>query len=171
MALKLPQGTKVCAAGAVYQQARSKYISLDGGADIATARKEHEKKLRRSGFVLSSSGIPDAWEIGEEKLYSPLKYNKNGEPTGDSLLSFEEFNLLFMHTKIRLNEMAESIRAGVITADPCRMGSEEPYCRFCNLKGFCGFEDGENGESCRVMTERKKDAVMEDMGKESLDNV
>ena len=160
-----------CAAGAVYQQARSKYISLDGGADIATARKEHEKKLRRSGFVLGSSGIPDAWEIGEEKLYSPLKYNKNGEPTGDSLLSFEEFNLLFRHTKIRLNEMAESIRAGVITADPCRMGSEEPYCRFCNLKGFCGFEDGENGESCRVMTERKKDAVMEDMGKESLDNV
>ena len=171
VALKLPQGTKVCAAGAVYQQARSKYISLDGGADIATARKEHEKKLRRSGFVLGSSGIPDAWEIGEEKLYSPLKYNKNGEPTGDSLLTFEEFDLLFRHTKIRLNEMAESIRAGVITADPCRMGSEEPYCRFCNLKGFCGFEDGENGESCRVMTERKKDAVMEDMGKESLDNV
>ena len=170
VALKLPQGTKVSAAGAVYQQARSKYISLDSRVDESTAQKEHDKKLRRSGFVLGSGGVPGAWETGEEKLYSPVKYNKKGNPAGDALLSAEEFGLLFRHARIRLNEMAELIRDGIIAADPFRVGNEEPCCRLCNMNGVCGFEEGENGEFCRVMAERKKDAVMEDMGKEILDD-
>ena len=99
-----------------------------------------------------------------------MKYNKKGNPAGDTLLSAEEFGLLFRHARIRLNEMAELIRDGIIAADPFRVGNEEPCCRLCNLNGVCGFEEGENGEFCRVMAERKKEAVMEDMGKENLDD-
>ena len=170
-ALKLPQGTKIRSAGAVYQHAKSKFVSLDQQADEAAVRKEHLKNLRRSGFVLGSDGVPDAWETGEEKIYSPLKVKKTGEPTGDALLSSEELGLLFNHTRHRLDEMAELIRNGVITADPCRMGNDDPCCRFCSQNGFCGFEDGLNGEFCRILTERKKDAVIEAMGEEAFIDV
>ena len=169
--LKLPQGTKIRSAGAVYQHAKSKFVSLDQQADEAAVRKEHLKNLRRSGFVLGSDGVPDAWETGEEKIYSPLKVKKTGEAAGDALLSSEELSLLFRHTKHRLNEMAELIRKGVITADPCRMGNDDPCCRFCSMNGLCGFEDGMNGESCRLLPERKKEAVLEAMGKEALSDV
>ena len=166
--LKLPQGKKIRSAGAVYQQAKSKYVSLDQQTDEASVLKEHLKNLRRSGFVLGSDGVPDAWETGQEKIYSPLKVKKTGEATGDALLSSEELALLFNHTRHRLNEMAELIRNGVITADPCRMGNDDPCCRFCNLNGLCGFEDGLNGEFYRLLAERKKDAVIEAMEKEAF---
>ncbi|MBQ3373181.1 MAG: PD-(D/E)XK nuclease family protein [Oscillospiraceae bacterium] len=170
-ALKLPQGTKIRPAGAAYQQAKSKFVSLDRQSDEAAVQKEHQKNLRRSGFVLGSDGVPDAWETGEEKIYSPLKTKKTGEATGDALLTAEEIGLLFNHTGIRLNEMAELIRSGVITADPCRMGNDDPCCRLCSMNGLCGFEDGLNGEACRLLPERKKEAVLEAMGKEALADV
>ena len=170
-ALKLPQDTEIRSAGAVYQQAKSRFVSVDKSGDEAAVQKEHLKNLRRSGFVLGSNGVPDAWETGEEKIYSPLKVKKSGEATGDALLTSEEFRLLFNHTRLRLNEMAELIRDGVITADPCRMGNDDPCCRLCSLNGLCGFEDGLNGESYRLLAEQKKEAVIEAMGKDALTDV
>ena len=113
-ALQLPEGTRICPAGAVYQHAKSKYLNLDKLEEEAVVQKERNKNARRSGIVLGSDEVPDAWETGEEKIYSPLKTNKKGEPVGEGLISPEQLDLLIRHirmtTCLPVSEAVRSMR-------------------------------------------------------------
>ena len=126
-------------AGVMYVPARSKYISLKSAPEGDTLQKERTNAMRRSGIVLDSYGVPDAWENGEDKIYEPRK----------PVMNLEQFDLLTQHMTGRLSQMAESIRNGDICADPYRKGSEDTACRNCDFFLSCGFADGENGENIR----------------------
>ena len=165
-ALQISEETELCPAGAVYQHAKSKYLSLDRMEEEETIQKERNKNLRRSGIVLGSDDVPEAWETGEEKIYSPVKTNKKGEPVGEGLISPEQLDLLIRHIRKLLDDMSSQVRSGAIQADPYRVGNGEICCRLCSLNGTCGFEDGVNGETCRILGEWNKDAVLEAMEKE-----
>ena len=167
-ALGLEKEASLIPAGVMYVPASRPFVSSDR-PDLSDAElsAEHAKKLKRSGIVLSSDGVPDAWETGTEAVYSPLKF-KDGVPAGDSSVSIEQIELLYAHVKKRLSEMAEEIRSGQITADPFDSGSSNA-CKTCSMKGTCGFIDGESGEEFRRLLSIKAPDVWE-MIREEVQN-
>ncbi|MDO5444251.1 MAG: PD-(D/E)XK nuclease family protein [Eubacteriales bacterium] len=167
-ALGLDTDTALIPAGVMYVPASRQYISSEK-LDLSDEElsSEHAKKLKCSGIVLCSDGVPDAWETGPETVYSPLKF-KDGLPVGDSSVSIEQIELLYTHVKKRLSEMAEEICSGLISADPYDYGSSTA-CKYCDMKGICGFTDGENGEEFRRLLSIKTSDVW-DMIREEVQN-
>lgn len=167
-ALGLDCNTSLIPAGVMYVPASRQYISAED-PDISDEElsAEHAKKLRRSGIVLCADGVPEAWETGPETVYSPLKI-KNGLPAGDAAVSMEQIELLYAHAKKRLSEMAEEICSGTISADPIDSGNSRA-CKYCDMKGLCGFTDGENGEAFRKLLAIKTTDVW-DMIREEVQN-
>ena len=149
--LGLSASAALAPAGVMYVPASRRFLSSDR-SDMSDEelQSEHRKNRKRSGIVLGSDGVPEAWETGPESVYSPLKF-KDGVPVGDAAVTEEQFELLCSHMKKRLCEMADGLAAGTITADPFDNGGEDTACRYCDMKGKCGFTDGENGESYRRM--------------------
>lgn len=148
-ALAMSENGNVIPAGVMYVPASNRYVTLPAAPDDGEAEKKRMSDKRRSGIVLDSFGVPDAWENGEEKIYEPKS----------SQMSIHQFDLLSKLIAQRLGEMACGIRDGNIDADPCRKGSEGPACMYCDFRDSCGFSDGENGESFRKLKRLSSDAV------------
>ncbi len=170
-ALGIGEETEIVPAGAVYVPARNRYVTVDASADEDKIAAERKKDRKRSGIVLDAPGLPEAWENGSEKIYSPLKYDKSGNPSGDGFLSPHQFELLRGHLKRKLEEMAEQLRAGSIEANPYEKGSAgDMPCRFCDFAGKCGFIKGENGEDTRLMPDLKPEDVWTRLEEEAEEN-
>ena len=150
--LQLPDGTSFSPAGVMYVPASRKYITADEETDEVKIQKERGKQRKRSGIVLNADGVPEAWEVNGGTEYTPLEYDKNKEIKGEAAVSEEQIGLLYQHMKKRLCEMAEQLGSGSIDADPYEKGNRSA-CEYCDMKGLCGFADGENGENVRQITE------------------
>ena len=130
-------------AGVMYVPARNEFAKMDSPPESREeAEEQRHKELKRSGMMLADGEIAEAWEQGEEKLYSPS--------AGNSVNS-EELELVYAHVKKKLSQMAEEIKQGRIDADPYVKGSADTACRFCPYLSICRFRDGENGESFRAL--------------------
>ncbi len=161
-ALGLPPGTPLLPAGAVYSPARSRYLSVNASAQEQEIAELRRKEFRRSGFTLEDSNIPDAWEAGPDRIYSPFQTDKSGNPSGDTLLTGRQFDLLFGHMIRMLADMAEELRNGSIEANPFEKGnSGEMPCRYCDYSEACNFVNGENGEKSRVLYDLKAGDVLQ----------
>ena len=168
-ALSLPPDSEIVSAGAVYAPARNPFLSLDGEESAEEIKKKRSEELKRSGIMLGEAPVPELWDRSDEQLYSPLKADRKGNATKDSVLTAEEFSLLYRHMKLRLKEMTMQLRSGVIEADPCKTEKSDA-CRVCDYAGRCGFADGENGEQYRLLPKMETDAVWEQLTKEVGEN-
>ena len=139
----------VVPAGVMYVPASDRFVSCKGDLDEAQLQKERSKQARRVGMMLTSEGIPEAWEHGEKTL----------SPTMKGEVSRENFNMLFEHITNRLSEMAEGIRCGRIEADPYSYGTDPESCQYCDFALSCGFRDSENGEHIRMRKKLEPDEV------------
>ena len=167
--LHLSPDTEIALAGAVYVPAVERILSLDADADEETIAAARRKNLRRSGIVLRENGLPQAWETGAENTYSPFRIDKNGEPTGDALLTETQFELLYSRMRELLGEMAVAVRSGAVDANPYRKGNDTP-CDWCDFRESCGFADGENGEQYRILREVRPDDVLTGTKREEEDH-
>ena len=167
-ALELPEGTVLRPAGAVYVPASNRYVSTDPEPDDGTVESRHLSDCKRSGIILGSRGIPEAWETGGSAVYSPVKLNKDGEVTGDAAVTEEQLDMLHRHMLRRLDAMTEQLKSGAIEADPYIKGGNtaDTPCAYCDMKGCCGFEDGERGEARRILTAYKADEVWQMIAEE-----
>ena len=166
-AFALPPESELCSAGAVYAPARNPYLSLDGTEDEKAVQKKRASELKRSGIILGEDGIPELWDTGTDKLYSPVTKDRSGNPKRDSVLSAEEFTLLYRHMQQRMEEMARAVHTGSIEADPYTEGTEDKSaCKWCDYAGRCGFADGENGEHFRTLRKIDPEEVWERIAEE-----
>ena len=140
-ALAQSEGEGTVPAGVMYVPAKNKYVSFKASPSDDEITAARSKGLNRSGMMLSSFGVPNAWETGDEKIYSPK----------DSEMTLPQFELLSKHITHRLGEMASCLRNGDIDADPAKKGSDFFACSLCDYCGSCGFTDGEHGESVRTL--------------------
>ena len=96
-----------------------------------------------------------------------MKKDRKGNPKRDSVLTAEEFALLYRHMKQRMEEMANAVRTGSIEADPYTEGTEEKSaCKWCDYAGRCGFADGENGEHFRTLKKMDPEDVWDKIAEE-----
>lgn len=130
----------VVPSGVMYVPANDRYVPCDKNIDDDSLLKKRNKQAQRKGIMLTTDGIPEAWEHGD-KVFSP-KVSGNVSP--------ENFEMLFKHIAGRLGDMAEGIRCGSIEADPFSYGVELESCRYCDFSGSCGFADNVSGDHVRI---------------------
>ena len=155
-------GAEIVPAGVMYIPARSPMLSADaepGDEELAAARG---RELRRSGLLLDSQALMDAWEHGQDKRYIPVKFSR-GKPVRDALASAEQLGLLRRHIQKELAGMARQLRRGSIAADPYYRSAQENACQSCDYFSACHFADGEGGEKSRYLAKLTTEEVWKRM--------
>ena len=137
-------------AGIMYIPARSPMLSADGPTDDADLAAARARELRRSGLVLSTPSVMEAWEHGEDKRYIPVKF-KSGKPSPETVADAEQLGLLSRQIRKELGVMARQLRAGSIAADPWYRSQQENACLNCDFAAACAFREGQNGEQSRYL--------------------
>ena len=141
---------EIVPAGVLYAPARDVLISSSVNLSDEKLAGERLKKLKRSGLILAEPEVLEAMEHGDEPRFIPVKF-KNGEPSGESLVTAERLGLLSKHINKTLCDMAAELRRGSIAADPYYRGQRENACLNCDYLSACRFVNGENGEKLRYM--------------------
>ncbi len=151
-------GHEIVPAGIMYVPARAPMLSTDTALDADAVTAERSKELRRSGLLLDSESVKEAWEHGAEKRYIPIKI-RYGRPVPDSLASLERLGLLDRHIRRTLSGMAKELRAGSIAADPFFRSQSDNACLNCDYRGACQFAEGRGGEKSRYLPKYSPEEV------------
>ena len=151
-------GHEIVPAGIMYIPARTPMLSADAALDADAVTAERSKELRRSGLLLDSESVKEAWEHGAEKRYIPMKI-RYGKPAPDSLASLERLGLLDRHIRRTLSGMAKELRAGSIAADPFFRSQSDNACLHCDYRGACQFTEGRGGEKSRYLPKYSPEEV------------
>lgn len=140
-------------AGVLYVPARQAITPMDSEPDDRTTEAAHADSTKRSGLVLADSDVIEAMEAGPEKRFIPVKFAKNGAPSGDSLATAERFGALERYIEQTLKKLADELRAGSVEADPWFKNARDNACALCDYADACLF----NAETdcARVVTALK----------------
>jgi len=158
--LHLPSA-KLRPAGIMYIPAFYRSLSADSRPDEAWLESERKKERKRKGIVLNSEAVLDAWEHSHGTNYIPVKYDKAGHPSGDSLLTEEQFTLLYRHMMHCFSCMAAELGSGVLTANPYRKSGDVTFCTNCSSSSACIFKPGELGENYNETPKKSTAEAME----------
>lgn len=143
-------GKEIVPAGVLYLPARDVTVSGSRSMSEEERRKLMDKQLRRKGLVLDEPEVLSAMECpGEEGIrFLPVKLGKNGNFSGDGLVSTSRFERLERHVERVLRDICSELAAGNIAADPFWRGPDKNACRYCDYAAACHFEEGRGGD-CR----------------------
>ncbi len=151
-------GHEIVPAGVMYVPARSDLTQAERELEGEEAERQRVKAVRRSGFVLDDPALIEAWERGTEKTYIPLRTSR-GRTDPETVASAEQIGTLARRVRDTLTHMAGELRRGSIQADPYFRNQQENACRNCEFYDACHFEDGENGESFRLLAAKRPEEV------------
>ena len=151
-------GHEIVPAGVMYVPARSDLTQAERELEGEEAERQRVKAVRRSGFVLDDAALIEAWERGSEKAYIPLRSSR-GRTDPETVASAEQIGALARRVRDTLTHMAGELRRGSIQADPYFRNQQENACRNCEFYDACHFEDGENGESFRLLAAKRPEEV------------
>ena len=141
---KMRYGREIVPAGVLYVPARSVTVSADGDLTDEEVALERAKQLRRSGLILNDPAVLAAMENDMKPRYIPVKYSKDGVPSGDALAEAQQLGQLSRYIDETLSELAGELRRGSIDADPYYRSQSENACRFCQLADACLFIEGQD---------------------------
>lgn len=158
---KIRYDMDIVPAGVLYMPARQVILSMDRGATDSEIEKERAKKLVRRGILLDDGDVIEALEHGKAPKFIPVKFSKDGEITGDSVITAERFGALSRHVDRVLLDMAKELRTGEIDADPYFKGTVDNACSYCDYFEVCRF--GEDKSDRRRFISRLKKAEIWDM--------
>lgn len=160
-------------AGVLYIPARDVLPDTERAATDEELDLMRERALRRSGLLTEDMDVLEAMERGlrgkgrfipvQVKLARPTK--KNPEPdaelsrSGSSVADLARFGRLARHTRRRLLEIGQELRAGQIEAKPCENGGRV-YCEWCDFRAACQFDES-MGDKARVLRKLKDEEVWE----------
>lgn len=136
-------GRDVEGAGVLYIHAKETVLSGTRGMSQEEYRKKMQECLRREGLILDDGDVIRAMEDWGEGAprFLPLKQEKNGELKSDYLVKAEQMGKLSGKVMKTLEEIAEELAAGNISADPYWRSSEKNACRWCDYAEACHFEE------------------------------
>ena len=135
-------GKEIVPAGVMYVPARDILVSATGDMTDEELKKAKQKKLKRSGLILNDESVIKAMENDDAPEYIPVKFNKSGEASTDSLASKEQLSALRGHVERRMLELCGNLKDGRIDAEPYYKGELENACAFCPYESVCRFEEG-----------------------------
>jgi len=136
-------GREIAPAGVLYVPARDVILKAPRNSSDEEINKLREKELRRTGLILNDPVVIEAMENGDEKKYLPVKLNKDGDITGDSLVTPEQIALLSKHISQMLCRAAGEILGGSIECSPYYKNINDNACMYCEYSAVCCFDEDE----------------------------
>jgi len=145
---------EIVPAGVLYVPARDVILDAPRNASADEISKKRVGEMRRSGLILNDPEIIEAMEGSEVKEYLPVKTSKDGNLTGDSLVSSKQLKMLSEHVSTMLEDAKTRIQSGDITCIPYYKNERDNACSYCDFSAVCGFDE-EMGDT-RLFVDKKK---------------
>ena len=136
---KLGYANKSESAGMLYVPAKDPIVASDTKMDDDEVSTEHKKMQQRRGILLNDKAVLNAMEHVNEDgkgRYIPVKYSKDGNPTGD-LATAEQLDTLSEYTDLVMKEIVDGIVSGNVQGNPIRRGIDRNACTYCPMKAAC----------------------------------
>lgn len=158
-------GEKIVPAGVLYAPARDLILPMPKSSSDEEIEKERSGQLRRSGLILDDTEVIEAMEkCGTSKpgapKFLPVKFKKDGSPSGGSLATAEQFGRLNGHIDKMLLQISRELKRGSIDANPYQKGSAESACEYCEYKSACHFNE-KAGDRKRYLGKLKPSQIWE----------
>jgi len=151
--------------GVLYAPARDVIVRMPKTATAEEIEKARRKALTRSGLILRDADVIAAMEHGNTPAFLPVKFGKDGEPGGDSLVTAEEFGRISRHIDRTLLDLGREMLRGSVAPLPLG-GSVGSPCDYCEFRRACHHDA--NTDGVRYLPALKRDEVLERlMGTES----
>lgn len=126
-------------AGVLYVPATSRSDVAVSGSRLSDSEKAEIKNFRMKGLLLEDKDILSLMENDLSGEFIPASVTKKNELSSkSSVISKEEFDLVFRYVDLCLRSMGEELYAGNIEAYP-----EKNACQYCEYKSVCRFEEGD----------------------------
>ncbi len=129
------------------------YLSADPSPKSESRRDVGKSAFGLDGLLLDDADILQALDRDKSGLFLPLRYKKDGNPSGNQLATLERIGGLSLHVESLIEEMAEGISGGDFSARPLVRSSGRKLCPNCPYFASCRHEDGVN--EVRMNTERE----------------
>ena len=137
------------------------YYAIDD--PFSDKREEYEAEIRKQlipvGAVVNDDKILESLD---ETLLTPgaksevIKVLRNKDKSiskGSNVCSMEEFNSMLEKAEEKAKELASDVLSGSIDINPYYEKKEDYACRYCALKGICGFDPKIKGYEYRQFGE------------------
>jgi len=134
-------GKEIEPVGILYVPAREIVLSTTKNATEEDILKKRTAEMRRSGLILNDPLIIEAMENGPNKNYLPVKTTKDGDFSGDSLVTANQIGLLSNHVNKMIKNALENISNGVTECRPYYKSDRDNACNFCDYHTVCGFDE------------------------------
>ena len=158
-------GKDVVPAGVLYLPARQVIVPGSRTMDEQVRQDKVDGELRRHGLVLDDPEVLCAMEqAGEQGIrFLPVKRNRDGSFSGDSLVSARRLARLERHVERVLRDICHEIAAGNIAADPYWRGPDKNACLYCEYAAACHFEEGRGGDCRRWLAGMKAEQFWQEV--------
>lgn len=143
-------------AGVLYMPSGELEAELSRQDTEETVEKSKDKAFKMNGIVLDEEEIIEAMESGASGIYIPVKRSKEGYTKTSSLITKSQIEYLKAHAHRLLQEMAEQLYAGQVSALPLADGKRLP-CDYCEYWSICGTD----GKKSRSYSPDSKDKMQE----------
>ena len=140
---------EIVPAGVLYVPVRDELPDAPRDIDEDALRDLRDKALRRSGLLSDDMELLEAMEHGLEGdgRFIPVSIKvKKGEDepslaAKSAVADLAKFGRLARYTHEKLLEMGRELRAGSVTADPCKKDKNSSYCDWCEFRAACRFDE------------------------------
>ena len=155
-------GKNIVPAGVLYEPARDVMVSAGHDLDDEALEAERRKSIQRSGLLLDDPEVVEAMEHAGGRAYLPVKFTKDGMPTGENLATLERLGKLGKRVDESLLLMAGELRGGNIAADPYFRSGMDNACLTCDYYEACRFGTGD--DRYRYLSKLKTPEAWEKIG-------
>ena len=146
-------------AAVLYRNVTDEALKPEDIARDGSATKARLRAHKMNGIILRDMQAANLMEKGCTGLLLPAKIDKNGELSG-FVINLDGLIALKKRTDKLINDMAALLRGGNIEAVPYRIKDSLGFCKNCDYRAVCGFEDSIES---RPLPEAKKEDVIADL--------
>ena len=165
---------EIVPAGVLYVPVREELPDAPRDIDEDALRAMRDKALRRSGLLSDDMELLEAMEHGldGDGRFIPvtIKVKKGEEEPSltakSAVADLAGFGRLARYTHQKLLEMGRELRAGSVTADPCKKDKTTSYCDWCSFRAACRFDETA-GDRARYLKRLTDAEFWEQMGGEA----
>ncbi len=165
--LQAREGGPVLPAGMLYFRLDDPIVAGGRGLTDEAIEKAIMKELKMKGLLLADVKLVKEMDgqIDGESAILPVRLNK-GDVLGKSsaAVTLEQFEQLKRHVRKLMVKFGEEMYKGNIAISPYRR-KRTTSCSYCSFGSVCQFDAAVRGNRYRIQSDRKDDAVWEEIGK------
>jgi len=156
-------GSEIEPAGVLYFPARDVMLKTQRNISDEDIKRIRKRELRRDGIILNNQTVLDAMEHGEHKQYIPVKQSKDGEISGNSLVTPRQLEVLAKHVKHMLENAVIEILGGEIKCNPYYKNENDNACVYCDYHAICNYTE-QDGATRRFAVNKKPAEIWKQLG-------